>query len=253
MADRSVSALLCALFLAIFHHAGGEIVKGSVQLNSGVFDKIIGKHRVVLVKFDETYPYGEKQDQFKKVAEASLSQPDLLVTEVQIADYGDKDNSDLAERFSVVKEDFPVYKLFIQGKPEPVQFTGDGKASDTADKVKKFIMKESGLWLGLPACLEEFDKLVSDFVKASKDARGAILQKAEDRAKSLTKEADKESAEVYIKTMKKVVEKGDDFIKTEIERVEKLKDGKVSDKKKEQLGSRLNILSSFEMRLKDEL
>lgn len=241
------------MFLAIFHVGDGEIVKGSVQLNSGIFDKIIEKHRVVLVKFDETYPYGEKQDQFKKVAEASLSQPDLLVAEVQIADYGDKDNADLAERFSAKKDDFPVYRLFIQGKPDSVVFTGDGKAKDTADNVKKFIMQESGLWLGLPACLEQFDTLVSEFLKAKKESRAALVEKAENAVKSLTKAADKESADIYIKTMKRILEKGDDFIKKEIARVEKLKDGKVSDKKKEQLGSRLNILSSFEMRLKDEL
>lgn len=40
MADRSVSTIFCALFVAIYHHAGGEIVKGSVNLNSGVFDKV---------------------------------------------------------------------------------------------------------------------------------------------------------------------------------------------------------------------
>ena len=111
----------------------------------------------------------------------------------------------------------------------------------------------TGLWLGLPACLEEFDKLVSDFFKAKDEKRKAILEQAQELAKSLSRDADKESAEVYIKTMTKVLDKGDDFISNEIERVEKLKDGKVSDKKKEQLGKRLNILTSFELRLKDEL
>ncbi|XP_076453215.1 endoplasmic reticulum resident protein 29-like [Babylonia areolata] len=249
MAGRNVVAVICTLFMLIFDHSGGEIVKGSVNLNSGVFDKIVEKHRAVLVKFDETYPYGEKQDQFKKVAEVAVSQPDLLVAEVQIADYGDKDNADLAERFNVKKEDFPVYKIFLQGTKDPIPYTGD---ATNADSIKRFIMEKSGLWLGLPACLEEFDKLVSEFFKAKED-RNAILEKAEKAATALTREADKESAEVYIKTMKKILDKGDEFVTTEIERVEKLKDGKVSDKKKEQLGKRLNILTSFDLRLKDEL
>jgi endoplasmic reticulum protein 29 len=50
-----------------------------------------------------------------------------------------------------------------------------------------------------------------------------------------------------------VMDKGDKFVQTEMERVEKLKDGKVSDNKKEQLGRRLNILTSFELRMKEEL
>lgn len=111
----------------------------------------------------------------------------------------------------------------------------------------------AGLWLGLPACLEEFDKLVAEFLKANPEARLGIVEKAEAALKTLTKDSDKESAEVYIRTMKKIEEKGDTFINSEIERVEKLKDGKVSDKKKEELNRRLNILTSFELRLKDEL
>ena len=111
----------------------------------------------------------------------------------------------------------------------------------------------SGLWLGLPACLEEFDRLVNEFFDAKPDARKAVLKKAQDTAKALTKESEQESAEVYIKMMQKVLNKGDDFINSERGRVEKLRDGKVSEKKKEQLGKRLNILTTFEMRMKDEL
>ena len=40
------------------------------------------------------------------------------------------------------KDDFPVYKLFLDGNLDgPVDFTGDAKK---ADDLKRFIMKESG-------------------------------------------------------------------------------------------------------------
>ena len=50
-----------------------------------VFFQLLPKFQATLVKFDESYPYGEKHDEFKKVAKATISQPDLLVGEVNVA------------------------------------------------------------------------------------------------------------------------------------------------------------------------
>ncbi|GFS92576.1 endoplasmic reticulum resident protein 29 [Trichonephila clavipes] len=56
-----------------------------------------------------------------------------------IRDYGEQENSDIAERFGVSKDDFPVIKLFVEGEREPIAYSGDIKADD----IKNFIKKHS--------------------------------------------------------------------------------------------------------------
>lgn len=57
---------------------------------------------------------------------------------------------------------------------------------------------------------------------------------------------EKEIAEIYIKFMKKIIASGASFVKQESTRLEKiLKEGKVNQKKKEELSQRSNILKSF--------
>ena len=67
-----------------------------------------------------------------------------IILSLYFIDYGDKDNMDLAERFSIStkKDDYPAYLLFLQGQDEPIRYKGDAK---NADDIKKFLMKESGL------------------------------------------------------------------------------------------------------------
>ena len=67
-----------------------------------------------MVKFDVAYPYGDKHEEFAKFSKAAAEDENLFVAEVGIKDYGDKDNADLAERFNVKKEDYPVVILFIR-------------------------------------------------------------------------------------------------------------------------------------------
>jgi len=73
--------------------------------------QIISRFQVALVKFDESYPYGEKHDVWKQLADATLSQENLLLGEVNIADYGDKDNSDLGELFGAKKRQFSSIQI----------------------------------------------------------------------------------------------------------------------------------------------
>ena len=69
----------------------------------------------------------------------------------------------------------------------------------------------------------------------------------------------KKYAETYLKIMKKIIEKGDDFVKTETARIEKnLEDKSIKEEVKIGMKSRKNILESFKYptahkRLIDEL
>ena len=190
------------------------------------------------------YPYGTKHDEFAKVAEAAHTVPDLLVGEVGVKDYGEKENADLAERYKVNKDDFPVVKLFVADVSEPYTFSD---SEFTADNIKKFIRTKSNVHIGLPGCLEAFDKIAAKFSQASDpEVRKALLREAEDLWDNTTGRADQKTAEVYVKTMRKALDKGDEFVSSELKRVQSLAKGKISKEKKEEMQQRINILQSFQ-------
>lgn len=103
----------CVILLCLQTVLAGEY-RGYVELDDLTFDKIIRKFSAVLVKFDIAYPYGEKHETYCKFAEQNVHIDDFLVATVGIKDYGDLENSKLAERFNVGIE-YPVIKLFNNG------------------------------------------------------------------------------------------------------------------------------------------
>lgn len=60
-----------------------------------------------------------------------------------ISDMGDHSNEDLRVRFNVKKTDFPVYKLFVNGHSDPIDFTGN---AEHTHELKRFIAKETGVY-----------------------------------------------------------------------------------------------------------
>ncbi|XP_050690039.1 endoplasmic reticulum resident protein 29-like [Eriocheir sinensis] len=240
MCERAVIGLV--VVLAVVGAARAINAKGCTPLDAWTFDKIIPKFQAAVVKFDVAYPYGKKHEEFTKLSAAGRGSPELLVAEVGVKDYGDMENTDLAERFGVKKEDFPKVMLFVAGKEEPLVFEGDFKA----EEMKKFIRRNSGIYIGLEGCLETFDRIVDKFM-VSEDftAKKQLLRDAEDAWDALKSPSDRKIAETYVKVMRKVLEKGREFVKQEKTRVEGLMTGRITEEKKEEMQGRLNILKSF--------
>ena len=92
--------------------------------------------------------------------------------------------------------------------------------------------------------MEKFEKIVADFLTAAKDKYDDFIAKAEE-AMSAVEEKDKQIGKIYVSTMKKIKEKGVEFVSSETARVNKLLNEKLSDAKKAMFKSRLDILASF--------
>lgn len=100
--------------------------------------------------------------------------------------------------------------------------------------------------IGEPGTLQKLDELAWSFMRVEGDGRAKLLAEAEAYRKSLTNAVDIANAEVYMKIFKAVQDKGSDYAKAEMARLEKLLgSGAVPDAKKKDIGRRRNILRAF--------
>ncbi|KAG6449740.1 hypothetical protein O3G_MSEX006225 [Manduca sexta] len=235
--------ILCVIFTTPSAHTASA-ASGSVELDEISFNKIIKKFDAALVKFDVAFPYGDKHEAFVALAKDSKDVDELLIAEVGVKDYGEKDNEALAKKYGASKDNFPVVKLFVKGKSEPIPF--DDSQGFNSDELRRFVRVNTGIYLSLPGCVRELDSLATKFMKAKDDERKSVLKDTVAAAEKLGSK-DASSGKIYKTIMEKIIEKGDEFVKTEYERVKKLLNGKVSDEKKKLLLIRINILQSFQL------
>ncbi|KAJ8712757.1 hypothetical protein PYW08_008061 [Mythimna loreyi] len=234
------SFLYTIVLIELFeNHAFTEAKSGSIELDNYNFDKVTKKFQASLIKFDISYPFGAKHEAFMAFAKDTIEEEDLLVAQV----LEDKSNVVLASKYGASKDKLPVVKLLVKGKSEPIPFNMDAEGF-TVEELRRFVSENSGLYLSLPGCVKEFDKLTIQFMKGKKDERQKVLKKIEQHLMRMDKEST--TGKIYETIMKKVLEKGDDFIQSELDRMKKLLSGKISDEKKKQLGIRINILQTFQ-------
>lgn len=159
--------------------------KGCLSLDEYSFDKVLSKFKAVLVKFDIAYPYGEKHDIFSKLAEEIASNKDIVFAQVGVKDYGDRENEELAKKYGVrTKDDLPAVMLFLQGVQDPIPLPSD--AEFTADNLRNLIRDNTDIYIGLPGCLEQYDKLAMKF--AASDNKESHLKEAEKLSDTLKEE-----------------------------------------------------------------
>merc|ERR1712139_611638 len=209
---------------------------GALKLDNYTFDKVVGlKDTAVLAKFDQSYAYGEKEDEFKALCKSAYAVPNFFIGEVPVQEYSDKDNDDLRERYELKKDDFPVYFLF-KGLEDKTKYDGE----ITADDLSAWLRRK-GVKMPSIGTIAEMDELVKKFLKEGmKDAEIEAAQKLADG----DYKSDKKAA-IYVKVMKKVKEKGETYVKSESDRVQKIMQGKLNADKKQELSDKLKVLGVF--------
>ncbi len=220
--------------------------KGCTPLDNLTFDKMIRSFPYSLVKFDTAYPYGDKHEEFAKVAVDGAEVADLFVGEVGIKDYGEKDNEDLGNRYGIKKDDYPAVMLFKRAKDgsdevEEFQFAGE---DFTAANLKNFLRQKTGVYLPLAGCIESLDAVADRMLGADKKDWEKMAKEAEEEAAKVP-EKSRKRAETYVKIVRKIISDGEEFVKKETDRTKKLLDGKITEAKRTELQEKINILRSF--------
>eukprot|EP00929_Paragymnodinium_shiwhaense_P052257 TRINITY_DN26183_c0_g1_i2.p3 TRINITY_DN26183_c0_g1~~TRINITY_DN26183_c0_g1_i2.p3 ORF type:complete len:121 (-),score=51.91 TRINITY_DN26183_c0_g1_i2:332-694(-) len=102
-------------------------------------------------------------------------------------------------------------------------------------------LRKQGVKMPSIGTIAELDEIAVRFLKEGMkdDDLAAARQLAETEYKNDKK------APIYVKTMEKVKSKGEDYIKTEIARVEAILNGKLTPEKKAELSEKIKVLNVF--------
>lgn len=235
--------LLAALATAFVAQVAEGTAQGAVKLDNYTFDKALSiPDFSYLVKFDRSYAYGEKEDQFKEICKLAHTVPKFLVAEVPVQEYGDKENDDLRERFGLNKDDFPIYMFFNKANEKGLKYTGEVKAEDIVSFLRKNQVRMPSV-----GTIDELDGIAAKFLKEG------LADSHMQSAKKLAEEqySTDRKAGMYVKIMQKIKEKGESYVAGEIDRVTKILAGKISIEKKAEMEDKMKVLNVFAS--KDEL
>uniref|UniRef100_A0A6P6YIK8 Uncharacterized protein LOC113798273 n=1 Tax=Dermatophagoides pteronyssinus TaxID=6956 RepID=A0A6P6YIK8_DERPT len=248
---------------------------GVVELDQYTFDLIASRFRYVLTKFDHLYSYGPNQNVFNQLAldtmkmlQANQDGQDILFVNLEIKDFDDKQCFELAERYSIGKDQFPAIRLFINQNPNsdwkkreniehfksikpiryPIQRRQQQKILIDSTRLRLFLKKFTQIQLPLSNCTEYLDQFAREFIQTfdSNDTsylneqQNKIIVQMESILNGLSDQDKRKQTMEYLKWMKY----GQKF---KTLNVYEQQHKRLDDQKRQQLQLRFNILQSFRL------
>jgi len=171
---------------------------------------------------------------WEKLATAFDNDANVVIANIDADKY-----RDIGGRYDV--SGFPTIKFFPKGDKTPVAYEGGRELGDFVTYIneKAGTQRESDGTLSSSAGRDSaLDEITSTFLSGDKKS---LLTKAEDLVKKMTDSAQSAIGKIYVKYMQMVVEKGNDWIATEVQRLERLLSGSIAATKADDFTRRKNI------------
>lgn len=165
------------------------------------------------------------------------------------------ENKKQAERLGVVDlsssdDTKPEFFLVRKGEENAIPLRPDAEDYNVAD-IMAFVSKTTGVNFPSRGTIKELDALVSKFMEEEGEAQRKLWREAKETVKAMPrdKKLHKERAtngEFYVSAMEKVLEKGPQWLDSEISRLRSIiVSDKVSDSRKDEFKRRVNIVQTF--------
>lgn len=221
-----------------------------LDLNNDNFDTyVMDPKKNVLVEFYAPWCGHCKNlaPTYEKVAETFQSEPNCIVAKVD----ADKEK-ELGRRFGV--SGFPTIKFYPKDNKEGEEYSSGRSEQAFIDYLneKCGTNRVSGGGVNDAAGrIDAFDEAAKKFMN-SPDEREAVIA---DVTKATSGESDpdyRKSGEYYIKVMKKIQNKGEDYVANEVSRLERMLEGSMVAEKRDSMFKRKNILNQFAKAMQKE-
>ncbi|KAL9435577.1 hypothetical protein AB3S75_021783 [Citrus x aurantiifolia] len=214
-----------------------------VVLTVDNFDEIVlDKSKDVLVEFYAPWCGHCKNlaPTYEKVAAAFKLEDDVVVANLDADTY-----KDLAEKYGV--SGFPTLKFFPKGNKDGEEYGGGRDLEDFVSFINEKCGTSrdgKGQLTSTAGIVASLDALVKEFVAASGDEKKAVFSKIEQGVEVLEGSAARHG-KIYLKVAKNYVDKGSDYVKKEIDRLQRMLDKSISAAKADEFVLKKNILSTF--------